>query len=218
MASDVTVGAKSEDPRVRRTRARLTEALLELMKNKPIDRITVTELTERADVNRVTFYSHYGNVRALLDVVMDDAMRSCRHLIDIHAGQIIAGDYLPFAVDVLTYFDEHEGEFSVIASSEGGTLFNRIADDIRDVCNRVIDPVSLAIGDGGTMGEAERRRAEAIRDYQFDYIMGGIMNVVRNWFAGGRRESIEFVASIIASTTHAAGPESLRRNLPLARK
>ncbi|RSX49484.1 TetR/AcrR family transcriptional regulator [Bifidobacterium callimiconis] len=209
----------TEDRRVRRTRTRLTEALLELMKSKPVDRITVTELTERADVNRVTFYSHYGNVRALLDTVMDEVTVSCRSRIETHADQIIAGDFLPLATDILTYVDEHEQVFSVMVSSAGEVLFNRLADDIRDVCNRVVDPVSQAVeSTGERLGDAELRRAEMIRDYQFDYIMGGIMNVVRNWFAGGRREPIEFVAAILASTTRAAGPESLRRNLSLAQK
>ena len=55
------------DRRVRRTRAQLQKALLELLEEKDIRSITVQELARRADVNRGTFYAHYTDVYDLLD-------------------------------------------------------------------------------------------------------------------------------------------------------
>ena len=43
-------------------KARLEQALLRLLKQKPLRRITVTELCEAAAVSRSTFYAHYSNV------------------------------------------------------------------------------------------------------------------------------------------------------------
>lgn len=54
------------DRRVRRTRRRLKEALMDLMREKGYGRITVQELTERADVARSTFYAHFGSKDDLL--------------------------------------------------------------------------------------------------------------------------------------------------------
>lgn len=48
--------SRKEDRRVRRTKKLLTQALTELMQHKQIKDITVTELTELADMNRGTFY------------------------------------------------------------------------------------------------------------------------------------------------------------------
>ena len=53
---------KKEDRRVRRTKKLLTQALTELMQQKQIKDITVTELTEKADMNRGTFYLYYRDV------------------------------------------------------------------------------------------------------------------------------------------------------------
>ena len=50
------------DRRVRRTKAMLRAALTELLKTKPVNEISVTELTRLADVNRGTFYSHYKDI------------------------------------------------------------------------------------------------------------------------------------------------------------
>ena len=50
------------DRRVRRTKAMLRAALTELLKTKPVNEISVTELTRLADVNRGTFYGHYKDI------------------------------------------------------------------------------------------------------------------------------------------------------------
>ena len=47
------------DGRVRRTRDRLGDALVELMQERPFDSITVQHVLDRAGVGRSTFYAHY---------------------------------------------------------------------------------------------------------------------------------------------------------------
>ncbi len=58
--------ARPQDRRVRRTRRRLKEALLELLQERPYESITVQEIIDRADVGRSTFYSHFPSKEALL--------------------------------------------------------------------------------------------------------------------------------------------------------
>ncbi len=49
------------DRRVRYTKQILLNALLELLKSKPVEDITVSELCREADVHRNTFYYHYNS-------------------------------------------------------------------------------------------------------------------------------------------------------------
>jgi AcrR family transcriptional regulator len=51
--------AEKLDRRVRRTRERLGDALVELILEKPFDTITVQHVLDRARVGRSTFYAHY---------------------------------------------------------------------------------------------------------------------------------------------------------------
>lgn len=51
---------KKENQRVALTKRLLKEHLLRLMSEKSIQRITVSELCEAAEINRSTFYNHYG--------------------------------------------------------------------------------------------------------------------------------------------------------------
>lgn len=57
---------ETEDLRVRRTRKMLQDALVELTVEKGLTNITVRDLTERAMVNRSTFYRHYLDKRDLV--------------------------------------------------------------------------------------------------------------------------------------------------------
>lgn len=55
------------DPRVRRTRELLREAVEALLKAQPFDAISVQQIAERAGVNRATFYAHYLDREALVE-------------------------------------------------------------------------------------------------------------------------------------------------------
>jgi AcrR family transcriptional regulator len=55
------------DPRVKRTRNLIQQAFLALLAEKGFQSTTVQDITERAEVNRATFYAHYADKYALLD-------------------------------------------------------------------------------------------------------------------------------------------------------
>ena len=65
------------DRRVRRTKQQLRSALTTLLLEKDFSDITVREISERADVNRGTFYSHYRDAFDLLTSVEDFSSRPC---------------------------------------------------------------------------------------------------------------------------------------------
>ena len=48
------------------TAVKMDLALISLLKEKPFDYITVSEICSKAGVNRSTFYLHYENTRDLL--------------------------------------------------------------------------------------------------------------------------------------------------------
>lgn len=58
------------DPRIRRTRRLLQEALKTLMQTKSFEEISVQDITEVATVNRATFYDHYTDKYSLLEAMV----------------------------------------------------------------------------------------------------------------------------------------------------
>ena len=69
----VTSTCETLDPRIRRTRQLLQQALEKLLETKEFDKISVQDIADQATVNRATFYDHYTDKSALLA-----AMVGCR--------------------------------------------------------------------------------------------------------------------------------------------
>lgn len=55
------------DLRTRYTRQVITDAFLELLQQKPLNRITVQEICDRAQINRSTFYRQYKDCYDLME-------------------------------------------------------------------------------------------------------------------------------------------------------
>ena len=59
----------------RLTRECLTTALMQLMKEKPIDKITITELVKRSGVSRTAFYRNYSSKEDILESARDEIIK-----------------------------------------------------------------------------------------------------------------------------------------------
>lgn len=57
--------AKAVDPRVQKTRARIAQAFVELVRRRPYFRIRVSDITRKAGIGRATFYAHFASKEAL---------------------------------------------------------------------------------------------------------------------------------------------------------
>lgn len=62
-----TLNDVKEDPRVKRTRGLIEQAFMEAIAEKGFQSVSVQDITEKAGVNRATFYAHFPDKYALLD-------------------------------------------------------------------------------------------------------------------------------------------------------
>ncbi|MDT3425890.1 AcrR family transcriptional regulator [Paenibacillus forsythiae] len=58
------------DRRIKRSQRQLKQAFMELMREKGFPSITIQDITDRADVNRGTFYAHFPDKYALLEAAI----------------------------------------------------------------------------------------------------------------------------------------------------
>ncbi|HEX4813438.1 MAG TPA: TetR/AcrR family transcriptional regulator [Nonomuraea sp.] len=118
------------DRRVRRTRAALARALLQLVEERDLSRISVSDVAERAEVSRTAFYDHYRNVHELAEdacTAMIDAM-----VRSLPAPTLSAEGIAPEAVTSLQLFfaglAEHAGLYRSLLGPQGSAY---VADHIR---------------------------------------------------------------------------------------
>ena len=75
------------DPRVKRTRRLLRDALVSLILKKDFASITIKEITGRAEVAYITFYRHYESLDQLLMEVLDEGLAELMTHIETLAKQ-----------------------------------------------------------------------------------------------------------------------------------
>lgn len=63
------------DLREKKTERSIKNAFLELRAKKPIEKITIKELTEKAEISKGTFYLHYADIYALSEKIESEIIR-----------------------------------------------------------------------------------------------------------------------------------------------
>ena len=62
----------SNDRRFKKNKKEIRRAFIDLVIEKGYDKLTISEITERADINRMTFYSHYESIEDIFHEFCDD--------------------------------------------------------------------------------------------------------------------------------------------------
>ena len=64
-----------EDKRIVKTKRSLKKALTDMLEKEDFEHISITELCRKAEVSRITFYSHYSDKYALVDEIFNDMLK-----------------------------------------------------------------------------------------------------------------------------------------------
>ena len=62
------------DLRMKKTLAAIRNAFIELRSHKPLEKITIKELTEKAEISKATFYLHYQDVYDLSSSIQEEVI------------------------------------------------------------------------------------------------------------------------------------------------
>jgi AcrR family transcriptional regulator len=170
------------DRRVRYTRMVLKQALLSLMLERPITRITVTEICERAEVNRATFYAHYADPYDLLARIENELFESIRRSI---AGGLSSGSLRRILTDICSFIRENGALCRVIFSEYGDREFlERVLNIAR------VESVALWRSIVPHAGERELERMYA-------FFSQGSAAVIRGWVLSGMQDAPEEIAAFL---------------------
>lgn len=169
------------DRRVARTRKQLREALIELLKVKSVQDITVCELADKVEISRGTFYLHYKNVFDMLETVEQE-------LLDRLAAAVreapMGTRERPFSMLLPCYrfFAEEVEMAAVLMGAYGDSGFFRRA-------AKIIKARSLS--DWKVLfPELTPQETE----YLFAFIFGGSLHMLEGWVTGGQKDSPEKMA------------------------
>lgn len=175
------------DRRVKYTKMVLKQSLLELMKEKPVGKITVTDICHAADVNRNTFYTHYASPFDLLSQIQDELFLEIRRSIERLSGMETVRELIAEICRAIA----DNGELCKIVISEHGD---------KAFLGRVLN-----IARAESIADWEKRKKNASREElerMYVFTASGSIAVIEEWLRGGLKETPEEIAQFINSMTN----------------
>ncbi len=109
------------DPRVKRTRRLLRDALVSLILKKDFASITIREITERAEVAYITFYRHYESLDQLLMEVLDEGLAELMTHIETLAKQSDTSSLETEGRLIFEYIGQKADLFHILLKSQSVT-------------------------------------------------------------------------------------------------
>lgn len=177
------------DRRVLYTKMFLKEALLDLMKEKPVDKITPTELCRKSGINRNTFYAHYYTARDVLEEIEADFSAQ---IIDSLSAQLSSEDIkISEMLNEICRIIYEKQDFCKILLSKNGdaAFFEKIISLGKDVIIK-----------------GWRKQGITLSDEQmelfFAYIVNGSIELIRKWAAADMKNTPNEIAELIGRATY----------------
>lgn len=115
------------DARTRYTKMMIRESFIQLLKEQPVSKITVTKICEMADINRATFYKYYEDAFDLLQKLEQELLEEILNSLSQFEQLSIRESF----IQLLEHLKKRGEWFQIIGSSHGDPQF---ASRILSVC------------------------------------------------------------------------------------
>ena len=162
--------AKSEYRSAVRSRKRIHMALADLLQEKPLDKITVTDVVRRAGINRGTFYAHFSDIP---DVIHHASEELFSHLRQTAFEAPVKPEEIPHVLlQSLQKILESEFDFCQTVMTSGAAQV--MIEQMTQLCLDYLLGHEEKFGFGSS-----QHYALAIR-----FCAGGMANLYHDWFCG----------------------------------
>jgi len=173
---------KKLDKRTLKTRRAIVNGLSELLAEKELRKITVREIADKADVNRVTFYKHYYDIYDLYEKTEKEILSELGFLI-LRYQENRAED---FASGMVDYISDNPKIFKMIFSPHN-------TGEIRNKFGNMIEGLFRLI-------QSEKNDTD-LNDLSLSYYCGyqasGCIAIFEKWVNEGLNQSKDFIVKSI---------------------
>ncbi len=163
------------------TRQNLMDAFWELYCRKPIGKITVKEVTEKAGYNRGTFYEYFGSVYELLCTIETNLIPTVEELPSIPAPFGTVG--IPLQ-EFMGVYEKNQKYYSVLLGENGDPAF------AAKLKQAVKPMVAKLVCD--TIGADDLEL-----DYLLEYTLSGMVGIMSYWFSQGKNLDPQILVDLL---------------------
>lgn len=197
----------AEDRRVRKSKRAIKQAFIELLTENNLDRITIQQISDLADVNRGTFYLNYEDKYALLDEMENEQIEKIKGFVDIRKMDLSTKTSDRFIEDfankiiknVITHIEHNIEFYQVILNLERKSqIEEQLADIVRSNIKHLIGDKDDIFG--------------IPENYYLSYVVGSMMSMIKYWVSDENRVSVEELVNYV-STIASTGPLSIMKRM-----
>lgn len=176
------------DARVRYTKMIIEKTFIDLLKTKPLNKITVKEICDAAEINRTTFYKHYEDVFDLLNKIEADLIKDFQKTVENTKSMGIKISLIEILNKIKNNKDKYETIFKIRGLDYfNEKLFNGFNHEIVKLFDLKLTELSVS--------------NQKWLFYFLSFGCGGICNC---WVKTGMNEPVEEIADIIEDLVKSA--------------
>lgn len=185
-----------EDRRSLRTKRLLNEAFACLLKERGLDNFSVGDLTERADINRATFYAHYKDMDEMLLSIEDEIIETLAALkpkikaVGLAELSIftISGTPPKVTIELFDRLRENGALLKILLCASGDAKFQaRLRDKL---CATLVRTV---------LHKKYTENPTPLTEYYISYYAAAMVGLIQHWLDLGMPESSDEMARILLS-------------------
>lgn len=167
----------------KKTSSIIKELFIEELKRRPIDQIRISEICEKLDINRTTFYRHYEDIYYLLKEIENDFINGLKSVYDDIA--VNKEDSFEVMKEILYFFKDNKDICQVLFMGQNGSSlwesYRKLSIDLflKKIYQKY--PQSLRI-DGNELKQA------------VEFVSSGFFALYKNWVMDDCKEDIDILA------------------------
>ena len=160
------ISDKKANLKVINTKRKLSKSLISLLTSKSITEIDVSELCEKAGINRTTFYKHYASLYHLLDELIVQFFKRIETLfLSLSSGENTTSK----VAYLLKYLKQNREFVTFIMNNNSFSSISERLIQLNFICNLINSNIQY------------RKNAYVSEDYYVDFIISGWIAAIRRW-------------------------------------
>jgi AcrR family transcriptional regulator len=181
---DKAARRNNTDRRVKRTKNALRAALFTLLKEKSVNEITVTELTDLADVNRATFYFYYNDIIDMVQQIQNEVFDRFTAITDEMPSVLKTEDEMVECLEhILDYIHKNAEACRFVAD-------NDISFHLQDKLSKLLM--------SHLYDATEHFPKDCAAHYMTNYGLNGAIGIIINWLNDGMKVDVHEMARFTA--------------------
>lgn len=135
-----------------RSKQLIREAMITLLNKKSLTEITVSDIVKTANINRGTFYNHYGNPIDVLEEIKEELMQKLSNALKLSKEK---NDIDSFLNTVIEHFRKNEEEYRKIIDAIPMSVIDKMKQELINEIETLkpdIDNLSLSLIVNGIAG------------------------------------------------------------------